>query len=263
MIKWIIEFDVLPELHERLKVSAEQAGHTVRKWDDEWQFGWPAFRDDFVMFHGSLGISGDIKNNAPWKPGVFCSIDKFYSSSWYSSVEDYLIHRKWLLTTVQEFVDDPIKYFSSFGSPNKLFVRPDSPLKPFAGRVIEKDNVTLKALDHGFYYDETDLPIIIAPIRSVGEEWRFVVKENTVITGSGYIAESRSKADEIKSGPQWDFAQEIASKIKPIDPIYILDVCMVDGELGLMELNPFSGADLYSCNTDIVVAAVEEIAKKS
>ncbi len=35
-----------------------------------------------------------------------------------------------------------------------VFVRPDSPLEPFSGRVLERGRISLQALDHGFYYDD-------------------------------------------------------------------------------------------------------------
>jgi hypothetical protein len=39
-----------------------------------------------------------------------------------------------------------------------------------------------------------------------------------------------------------------------------MDICEADGELRLLELNPFSGADLYACRLDDVVAAVSAAA---
>ena len=40
------------------------------------------------------------------------------------------------------------------GDPSRIFVRPDSPLKPFSGRVLDRDSISLAALDHGFYFDD-------------------------------------------------------------------------------------------------------------
>jgi len=35
-----------------------------------------------------------------------------------------------------------------------------------------------------------------------------------------------------------------------------INICESQGELHLLELNPFSGADLYACNSADVVAAI-------
>ncbi len=54
----------------------------------------------------------------------------------------------------------------------------------------------------------------------------------------------------------WRFAAHIAAALEPPEPVYVLDVCECDGELHLLELNPFSGADLYDCDLDTIVRAV-------
>lgn len=43
------------------------------------------------------------------------------------------------------------------------------------------------------------------------------------------------------------------------DPIYILDICINGNEINLVEINPFSGADLYGCDRNDIVAAVEKL----
>ena len=67
-----------------------------------------------------------------------------------------------------------------------VFVRPDSPLKPFAGRVVTLAGLSAADLDHGFYYDDLELPIVITPLRRVVAEWRFVIAAQTIVAASGY-----------------------------------------------------------------------------
>ena len=71
----------------------------------------------------------------------------------------------------------------------------DSPLKPFSGRVVKLQGLSLRQLDHGFYYDDSDLPIVVAPVRTniAPLEWRLVVVQNQVVAGSGYTASTRSE----------------------------------------------------------------------
>lgn len=260
MVHWILETQVLPQLHVSLKQVAEKRGHRVSEWNDDWSFRWPPFKGQYILFHGSLGVSNDVEQNSPWSPGAFCNLNAFHCSHYYPAVGNFLIHQSWQATTINELVGTPTQFF---GGSNQLFVRPDSPLKPFSGRVISRDNVTLKALDHGFYYDEVDLPIILTPTQQVGQEWRFIVVGQRVITGSGYTADNRSGTDELTNGPAWELAETIAQSIQPPDPIYVLDIAESNGKLWLMELNPFSGADLYASNLDIVVEAVDEIASST
>ncbi len=55
-----------------------------------------------------------------------------------------------------------------------LFAR--QPLKPFSGRVVDVVSLTLAKLDHGFHYDDDTIPVVVAPIQTIGNEWRFVMR---------------------------------------------------------------------------------------
>jgi hypothetical protein len=48
----------------------------------------------------------------------------------------------------------------------------------------------------------------------------------------------------------------VAEHLDPPELVYVMDICEADGQLRLLQLNPFSGADLYACRSDDVVAAV-------
>ena len=129
-----------------------------------------------------------------------------------------------------------------------MFIRPDSPLKPFSGRLLNIDSINLRALDHGLYYEDDTLPIVPCPPVTVDEEWRFVAANGQVVTGSEYDTIGRKEGRVMSKGDEWYFAQIIADKLPSPDPVYALDVCRSEGELFLLELNPFSGADLYACD---------------
>jgi hypothetical protein len=70
-----------------------------------------------------------------------------------------------------------------------------------------------------------------------------------------WVLESGAFADD-PGGAAWAFAADVAAKLEPPERVYVLDVCEADGRLHLLELNPFSGADLYACRSDDVAAAV-------
>jgi ATP-grasp domain-containing protein len=144
----------------------------------------------------------------------------------------------------------------SFGE--RVFVRPDSALKPFSGRVLATKDISLAALDHGFYYDDLDLPAVVAPTAQLEEEWRFVVVDSEIVAGSSYLANGREAGASLDaSTPAWDYAARLSRRLAPPDPVYVLDICETDRSLRLLELNPFSGADLYDCDRAVIVAAVE------
>lgn len=79
-----------------------------------------------------------------------------------------------------------------------------------------------------------------------------------MVAGGAYDAEGR-QAREDSSGIPWAFASEIAKSLSGPEEVYVLDLCEADGKVRLVELNPFSGADLYGCDPDAVVRAVSEV----
>jgi hypothetical protein len=159
-------------------------------------------------------------------------------------------------------VANPDKVLAQIGAPGSFFVRPDSPLKPFSGRVLQRERVSLAALDHGFYYDDLETPVIVAPVQEVGREWRYVVVAQKVVAGSAYSADGRTSLPDDPTGEPWAFAATIARQIEAPQAVFVLDVCKVGGALFLLEINPFSGADLYACDPLAVVTAVSRFAQQ-
>lgn len=259
-LTWMLEADMFPESHDRMSAAVSKAGFAVAMWNDEWWLNgrWP--RTDRVIFHGSLGNAARIRAELPWRPGAFCATEAFHCSAWYPRAKEWLVHERWVSSTVEALVADPPAVLRDIGASDRVFVRPDSPLKPFSGRVLSSTAISFKALDHGFYYEDKALPIIAAPVQKVGREWRYVVVDTQVVAGSAYEAAGRSARADDPAGEPWSFASHIAARLAAPEATYVMDICESDAGLRLLELNPFSGADLYACNRDDVVVAVSRCA---
>ena len=178
---------------------------------------------------------------------------------WYPLVRQWLLHRQWQVLPANELVARLELALEPLGRPNSVFVRPNSPLKAFSGRVVRADQITLAALDHGFYYEDAALPVVVTPVRTVTREWRYVVVSRRVVAGSAYEATGRAAIPDDPGNEPWAFASRIAEQLDPPEAVYVMDICEADRNLWLLELNPFSGADLYHCNVDDVVAAVSSV----
>ena len=260
---WILEGDAFQD-RDCLEQAAKAAGHQVVKWDDEWWStnAWPKL-DQPCVFHGSLGNADRIRRELPWRPGSYCNTEAFLCSSWYPQAKEFLLHEQWEVMSAARLVETATSIFDRIGDGSVIFVRPDSPLKPFSGRVVKRGRLTLEALDHGFYYDDVEIPVVVTPVRRIEQEWRFVVVEREVVAGSGYIADGRTAIPDLEKGKPWLFAEEIAQRLASPDAVYVMDVCESDRGLRLLELNPFSGADLYACDGDQIVRRVAEIVQRS
>lgn len=257
-VTWVLEAGVFPDSHDAMAAAVRGLGHVLRVWDEDWarEDRWPRWDDRPVVFQGSLGVADLVARRLPWRPGSFCDTAAFCCSSWYPRARRWLLQQDWVVAAADELVAAPERVLSPLGEPDALFVRPDSPLKPFSGRVLRRDAITLRALDHGFYYDDASLPVVVAPVRRVGREWRYVVVGREVIAGSAYDAERRASREDSPEGAPWRFAAEVARELDAPAEVYVLDVCEADGALHLLELNPFGGADLYACDRGKIVDAV-------
>ncbi|MEO0965790.1 MAG: ATP-grasp domain-containing protein [Planctomycetota bacterium] len=257
---WVLERGIFDDV-EAFASSARAAGHIAHWWDDDWLTSkkWPRFEGEVVGFHGSLGNAAFIQSETNWNPGAWCNVDRFCCSAWYPAAKPWLVHRTWEILPVSEFVAEPDRVLASIGAEETCFVRPDSPLKPFSGRVLQRDRISLEALDHGFYFDDENLPIVVAPVQTVGQEWRFVVIDQRIVTGSGYDADSRTTNRSEGNSSAQAFAQQIANELPAPDTVYVLDICECDDQLKLLELNPFGGADLYGCDPALIIKAIDEL----
>lgn len=247
---WLVERGVFASGFD-VTAAARRAGHSVTPWDDAWwdTGAWPRLDGEAVVFHGSLGNAARIRRALPWRPGSFCDVDAFCCSAWYARAQPWLLSSDWAIVPAERLVAEPPDF-------DPVFVRPDSPLKPFSGRVLERARISLQALDFGFYFDDPALPVVVAPVRQVGREWRYVVVDGGVVAGSAYVADGRRALADEPAGEPWSFAQTVATDMAAPERVYVLDVCESGNALRLLELNPFSGADLYACDADDVVLAV-------
>lgn len=174
---WIAEVDVFPSRYQKLREAIVARGHEFLEWCDGWWSNqrFPTPSTTAVVFHGSLGNADRVARELSWRPGSLCETSSFTCSAYYESFRGSLLHTEYLVTTVERLVEDPIEVAGSLARGGRVFVRPDSPLKPFSGRVVELEGLTLGHLDHGFYYDGPRLPVIVSPVQEIVEEWRFVV----------------------------------------------------------------------------------------
>jgi hypothetical protein len=258
-VHWLLERDVFGEGPPPLLDAARRAGHGVTIWRDDWwsSGAFPGIDDERVVFHGSLGNAARIAALGRWSPGAWCNVERLRCSAWYPAAERWRLNDRYVQTTVRELCEQPSTIVDTLGvALREIFVRPDSPLKPFSGRVVTLEGLTPERLDHGFYYEDLDLPIVVAPVTAVHEEWRFVVVRGAVVASSAYQAAGRRVTAVVVPTEATTLAEVIASALPSPDPVYVLDLGRTDAGLRVVELNPFSGSDPYGCDRDAIVEAV-------
>ena len=208
--------------------------------------------------HSNKGILWASLDNRPTGCTVYGKPSQFNCSDYYPKYSDCLLNSTYLLVDLQSFLNSKDFYFDALGP--TAFVRPDTGDKAFTGSVISK-NTTKHDLRRCIFEGMMDGMILLAPTQKIEEEYRFVVVGGKVITGSVYKVKKWGHLEfyekEIKKGGTLQYAQEIVDTHFQPSYAYTMDVCLVSGQLKVLELNSFSHAGLYKSNIKKIVEAFD------
>jgi len=256
-MNWIIENDAFSS-GDILLPALKKLGRRFVLWSDEFWLTreYESFPKESI-FHGSLGNAAKLRAKALFEPGSLCDEQHFSYSFIAENYKDFVLSRNVIFTTISDLLSDKSVLSALTKNTRKIFVRPDSPLKEFSGRVLDSENLTPSHFDYGFYHSDLNLRIAVCEYQEIEKEYRFVCVGGKVVTGSEYLAEGRRGLCVSQNSEALSFASEIARAGKQQDFAYIIDVCKSGGEMRLVELNPFSGADLYCCDAEKIILAIE------
>jgi hypothetical protein len=263
---WLFEADVFGETAEPLKAEIRRQGmwcHVTRQALLAQGIG-DTFRshrigaEDCVVACGCFPFVRFVLENCHWVPGAWCVPDSLACSSYYPHFRSYLLNRRHLITTGIEALRDREAILAEIGREGQVFIRPDGCQKTFTGRVVEVDEFE-NALAPACYDPATR--VVVAEPRTIAREWRLIIAEGTLIAASQYLM-----AGELVVEPGCPVAVSTyaASMLAAVswrpDDIFMADVCESEGELYLLELNPFSSSAVYPCDYQAVVSVVSELA---
>jgi hypothetical protein len=263
--KWLIEKDTL-ECTEKLieslvkfNIEYQEIHSSVRFKDDFLSIFKPY---DCVIFYGSLELAKRIRKKAKWVPGVFYNVEQYNCTYYYAKLGKYLLNENYIMMPYGELSRRKEFLYEMFGEDRAVFIRPNRGDKIFTGKVVYKENFEKDIRLFNFYQMADEELVIVARPINITCEWRFVVVNQEVITGSVYKENDRvgSKAGyDIKA---FELASKIAKEYNP-DPAYVIDICLTKtGDYRLMEVGCFSCAGMYLCDTDIIVEKVSDVVLK-
>ena len=225
----------------------------------------PYSNDDCVVTYGTHGFVSQIQKKYSFQPGSYCPDDRLKCSHYMQYIDlDDLLNPEYIMIPYGEFIrrgKDHWLYY--FGKSGKIFIRPDSGSKTFAGTVMpyhdfDHEINTLNKMTSA----TQDTMIMISKVQEILGEYRFVIVNGTVITGSEY---KHDGVVQYMSGyPQecFDLANKIAKQDWQVDICYTCDVAVTKNGPKIIELNSFSCAGLYACDKDAIVNAISEAAWK-
>ena len=222
-----------------------------------------------VICFGSIGL-GRIARKKNWTPGIFFN-------------ENFDMRQ-----TLAAYVDDVFNSHGSLTSPigivspamlehvdDAFFIRPVADDKCFCGQVITKEeffnwqkaviklDTEYTQLGKDNYVTVTAETVIqISPVKEIMAEYRFLVVDKEVVTGSRYKARHRQliqlpfdKIDDYII----QYARDRAMQYQP-DRAFVLDVAIdEDGNPKILELGCINACGFYSADTQKLIDAIENM----
>lgn len=139
--------------------------------------------EDCVVFRGSLGFANQIRRLAKWIPGIYYDKDKYDCTSYYPALGEHLLANNYIMLPYGELVRKKEYLYDILGSNNAIFIRPNSGGKSFVGQVVLKEHFDK---DISFFNIPNESLVVVSEPRNIVKEWRFVIANGKVITGSSY-----------------------------------------------------------------------------
>jgi hypothetical protein len=268
---WLIDADIGDGYRDQLLAAIHDQGQQAKlihtpsppfRWEDVGC----SYRETFpknacVISHGDIELVTRIHRERRWTPGAFCTLENFACSSYACRYGKHLLNRQYIMLPFGELERCRDFLFETVGRDDRVFIRPDSPLKLFTGQVATRHTFAADLEFMGFYEFPANSLVLVSSPKTILKEWRFVVASGNVVTGCQYKSDGKLDCQPEYDDNAFDLAKSIAAIDYEPDPVWVMDICKTpDNSYHLLEIGGFSFADLYACNMPAVVAAVSAAA---
>lgn len=280
-VNWIIDKYIFDDYEKKLETAIKNSGHNVLFYDDtvfenlmdffNKKFKWDqneTIPNPIVIFHGSLECAKQF-NNLIFYPGAYLTLSNYECFKYYGLFGDNLLNSNYFMMGLNDVLRNKNKFFDTFKT-DGIFIRPSDGFKSFPGQTLPKENFDFEFNIFLQSYGglDTDTLVVISAIQDIEEEYRFIVIDDVVVSGSLYMDKNNRDShcayyDKLCTDQSaWDFAVEM-SKIYQPDKAYVIDVCKLsNGEYKMIELNSFCCGSMYGNDYDKVVEAVNNLCIK-
>lgn len=270
-VKWIIDKDMFSEYEDRLVAAIKNSGNDVIFYDDLKNDNIEDFLkkkfiiDDILIFHGSLQHGRGVARTS-YYPGIYLTLENYECYKYYGYFGYLLLNYDYLMMGLNDVLRQKDFIFETFGT-DKIFIRPSNGYKSFPGQILPKENFEfeLDVLKKSYGGLDLDQLVLVSPIQEIDEEYRFIVVDGKVVSGSLYMDKNNRKSwsayyDRLcEDKKAFEFAEQLVKLYQP-DKAYTLDVCKLpSGEYKMLEVNSFCCGSMYGNDYEKVVNAVNEL----
>ncbi len=271
-VGWLIDASVTDAYHEDLAAAVTRHGHLVASINRPqppyvWEDVHSAYRKQFpagacVVVQADIDLVLRVLEDNLWTPGAFATVPHFFCSHYYAHLGRFLLNRDYIMLPYVELSRRRDFLFDTLGIDDRLFVRPDSPLKIFTGMTISRSTFDKDYEFMGFYEFPVESLVVVSSPKTITAEWRYVVADGKIVCGSQYMDGGNEVSLPAEDSSALELARAIVAQGYQPDPVWVLDICRsADGTYHLLEIGAFSFASLYGCDKDAVVQAVSSVAQ--
>jgi len=277
-VKWLLERDIFDEDLLPILMAIKDQGFEYRIVTyipfESGEFDQFA-EDECVFCYGSLNLMKQLKEKKKWVPGPIINLPNFECTLYYTYLGKYLLNKDYMMMPLAEMQRRGREIAEIFGG-DSFFVRPSSGFKPFTGDVLTVDDwdSQMEWIDN---FTRKDEMVVVSSPKTVTVEYRFIVSDKKVLTGSRYGTGregSLCKKEFNQCVQDWEptnietvnpqealkLAQVVAAEKWEPDRMYVIDIGESDGKMHLMEINSLSASGWYACDPQIVVAEASKVA---
>lgn len=266
MVVWFIQVKNERDTEaQRLAYAAEECGCEVvlRKmvpFDDPELDFLPS--DKPVLFHGAISCARSVQERKlNLFPFAWFDFDELTCHSYYSHWGKFIAQRNYGLYPLGELPRLKDWLYKVYGSFDEIFVRPDTNDKLFIGSLVEK-----KKFDEfmNWQYISTDPMakelVVVAEPNVIKREWRLIVADGRVITGSQYMDLGLDVRPEFPD--EAAVLAEEACKVWMPHPVLVVDVGLTCDGYKIVECGSVNCAGYYGCDLHKMVRAMSYIARR-
>jgi len=264
-IKWIFEKPTSRSIYENNEVYDKILTHFINNNYPYEVITYIPFSEEKIVVDRDAIAYGSLNFLSKVNCKYFCNLKNLKCSSYYNYLGKYLVNDNYVMLTLKELLRNKNFISNIFGC--DIFVRPDSAEKPFKGFCTNIEDIEAN-VEGQLLYSKDDVInelVVISSFKKIIDEYRFVIYKNKEVLYSCQYVLNSIKVKNISV----DKTSEVFLYVKDViknnayypDDIYVMDIARIKNtphneRIGILELNGFSAAGLYS------VIGVEELFNK-
>ena len=264
--KWLIE-DIYREDTDKMVSALEQLGVEYKLTPKFSVLTSKDYLDCFsedscVVVFGSIQFCGVIDRHAKWIPGVYADYPKYECRNYYPQLYKYLLNQEHQFVPFGLFEYQKELLYELYNSDNCIFIRPDKGTKMFTGQVFAKEifDKEMNYIKDFHQVNPSELCVVAKPYK-IKHEYRFIVVNDTVVTGSYYRINGIVGNKNADNSMSHKFAQHVVNKTsyRP-NRVWCLDICKCGDRYYVVEVGGFSCAGLYECDRVKLIPEINRVA---